>query len=344
MSASARAAAASYAASEALPDDVDAASRFDLPPSYLLERDIELGGFLRGILGRYENTGELPNEVLSGMSLSNARLSVDARTEDLRFYLSLESAAQEGLGWLVKSGETGDLRVLDAYGAIGLADGISLQVGQFRPPATFTALLDENDLLFIDRTFNSLFWQDRQAGAQVHLDGGRLEGWLALQDGADGDGREMSFTGRCALRVFGEGEAPRREGAYDADLGSTLYVGASWYDDASLEDASAVSAEAYFTHEWLALSGELVDPRDGLLGGHFFWSATGAVALVPETWELAARFEDFRSRSDTIAYRFGLNRYLRGPRTKLQANVVRFEHDGSGNHMTLLELGLVASF
>ena len=315
-----------------------------LEPDYLLERDVELSGFLRAISGRYENTGELPNEVLSGMSLANARLAVDARAERLRIYLSLESAGQDGLGWLSKDGEAGELEVLDAYGELGLGRGVSLQVGQFRPPTLFTTLLEDNELLFIDRTFNSLFWQERQGGAQIHLDGGPLQGWVALQDGADGDGREMAFTGRCSLRLFGEGEATRREGAYDADLGSTLYLGASWYDDQSAVDASAVSAEAYFTHEWLALSGELVDPGDGLQGGHLFWSATGAVALVPETWELAARYEDFRSRSDTFVYRVGLNRYLQGPKTKLQANVVRFEHDGSNNYMTLLELGLVASF
>lgn len=315
-----------------------------LEPDFLQDNDIELGGFLRGIAGRYENTGEVPDEVISGLSLSNARLSLDARTERLRVYLSLESAAQDGLGWLSKDGEAGELEVLDAFGEFGLTGGVSVQVGQFRPPTLFTALLDENDLLFLDRTYNSLFWQERQGGAQVHLDGGPLQGWLALQDGGDGDGSEMAFTGRCALRVLGEGEATRREGAYDADLGSTLYVGASWYDDQSAADATALSAEAYFTHEWLALSGEIVDSGDDLLGGHLFWSATGAVVLVPETWELAARYEDFRSRSDTFAYRIGLNRYLHGPRTKLQANVVRFEHDGADQHMTLLELGLVASF
>jgi hypothetical protein len=319
--------------------------RFNLEPSYLQERDIELGGFLRGILGRYENTGELPNEVLAGMSLANARLSIDARAQDLRIYLSLESAAQEeGLGWLAKSGEAGELEVLDAFGALDVTDAVTVQVGQFRPPTLFTTLLEENELLFIDRTYNSLFWQQRQAGAQVHLDGGRLEGWLALQDGQDNDGREVAFTGRGSLRLFGEGEAPRREGAYDADLGSTLYLGGSWYHDGSIDEASAWSAEAYFTHEWLALSGELIDPEPGLLGGHLFWSATGAIELVPETWELAARYEDFRSRSDTFAYRVGINRYLHGPLTKVQANVVRFEHDGSDNYQTLVELGVVASF
>jgi len=234
--------------------------------------------------------------------------------------------------------------VLDAYGALDVADSVTVQLGEFRPPTLFTALLDENDLLFVDRTFNSLFWQQRQAGAQVHLDGDWLEGWLAVQNGQDGAGREVALTGRCSARLFGEGEAPRREGAYDADLGSTLYVGGSWYGDGSIDQAAAWSAEAYFTHEWLALSSEMVDPSPGLEGGHMFWSATGSVELVPETWELAARYEDFRSRSDTIVYRFGLNRYLHGPKTKLQANVVRFEHDGSGNYQTLIELGLVASF
>ena len=121
-------------------------------------------------------------------------------------------------------------------------------------------------------------------------------------------------------------------------------MGGSWYHDGSLDEASAWSAEAYFTHEWLALSGELIDPEPGLLGGHLFWSATGAIELVPETWEVAARYEDFRSRSDTFVYRVGINRYLHGPQTKVQANLVRFEHDGSDNYQTLVELGLVASF
>jgi hypothetical protein len=68
------------------------------------------------------------------------------------------------------------------------------------------------------------------------------------------------------------------------------------------------------------------------------------VALVPETWELALRYEDFTSRSDTYVYKVGINRYLRGPGTKVQANVVRLEHAGADNYQTLLELGFVASF
>jgi hypothetical protein len=307
--------------------------------------DVELGGFLRMTAGRYETTGGVnPNAVDSGLSISNARLNVDGRMEDVRVFVSLEASTEQGRGYLFKSGQAEELQVLDAFGQLALSPWASLQVGQFRPPVLFGALLDENDLLFVDRTFNDLFWQERDPGAQLHLDGDRLEGWLALQNGQDGAGEDLALTARATLRVFGEGEAPRREGAYDPDLGHTLYLGAAWYDDASLPQGRAVAAEAFYTWEWLSLSGEYVDHGDGILGGHSFWSATGAMALDPDTWELALRYEDFSSRSDTYVWRLGLNRYLRGPGTKLQANLVRFEHDGADNYQTLVEIGVVASF
>jgi len=306
---------------------------------------LELGGFLRSSLeSNWENRWPDADRISRGASLDNARLQLDARAGPLEVYVALEGSTDGGRQYLIHNGRGGEFELLDAYADLRLLERVTVRAGQFRAPVSFAALLDENELLFLDRTGISQRWVARDTGVALHARGDRLEAWLAVQDGSDEAAEELAFTARGVLRLFGEGQAPRREGAYDADLGETVYLGLAWHEDRSIPDSRVLLAEAYYSFESFAVAGEFQSPRDGFQSGSDFWNLTASAMLVPETWELAARYEDFRDRAGARVWRVGLVRYLRGADTKLQLGVARLEHPDSHLDLTSLDLTLVASF
>lgn len=306
---------------------------------------IELSGFLRAGLGS-ANLTRWPgvDQTRSRAALDNARLALDAGAGPLSLFVSIEGSTDGGRQFVLHDGQGGEIEVRDAYADLALGGHVDLRVGRFRAPVTFSTLLDENELLFLDRTGIGQLWVARDDGVGLHARGDRIEGWLAFQNGSDGAGDEPALTARGVLRLFGEGLAPRREGAYDTDLGETVYVGLAWHEDLALDDASVLVGEATYTFEPFYLAGEALMPRDGFVEGGEFWNVTASAMLVPERWEVAARYEDFRDRAQARIWRAGVVRYLHGADTKLQLGLTRLEHPDGHLDLTSLDLTLVASF
>lgn len=306
---------------------------------------IDLSGFLRTGLGT-ANVTRSPDsdETRSRAALDNARLALDAGVGPLSVFLSIEGSTDGGRQFLIHDGEAGELEVYDAYADLELGRHLALRAGRFRAPVSQSALLDENELLFLDRTGIGQLWFERDDGVALLARADRFSAWLAVQNGSDGAGSDPAFTARAVLRLFGEGEAPRREGAFDADLGETVYLGLAWNEDTAQPDSGVLVAEASYTFESFSLAGEFLSPQDGFTDGHDFWNVTASAMLVPERWEVAARYEDFRDRAEARIWRAGVVRYLRGADTKLQLGLSRLEHPDSHLDVTALDLTLVASF
>lgn len=306
---------------------------------------IDLTGFLRAGLGTAKATRwPAEDETLTRAALDNARLALDAGVGPLAVFLSIEGSTDGGRQFLIHNGEGGEVEVYDAYADLDLGTHLVLRAGRFRAPVSQSALLDENQLLFLDRTGIGQLWFERDDGVALQARGERIEGWLAVQNGSDGAGDDLAITARAVLRLFGEGQAPRREGAFDADLGETVYLGVAWYEDLALPDSRVIVTEASYTFEAFSLAGEFLVPENGFTDGHEFWNLTASAMIVPERWEVAARYEDFRDRAEARIWRAGVVRYLRGADTKLQLGLSRLEHADSHLDVTALDLTLVASF
>jgi hypothetical protein len=306
---------------------------------------IDLSGFLRaGLVSAH--LARWPGDDLTQRraALDNARLALEAGAGPLSVFVSIEGSTDGGRQYVLHDGEGGELEVYDAYADLGLGGGVELRVGRFRAPVTHSTLLDENALLFLDRTGIGQLWFERDDGVGLHARGDRLEGWLAVQNGADGSGDEPALTARGVLRLLGEGLAPRREGGYDADLGRTVYLGLAWHEDLSLQDAGVLVADVACFLEPFYLAGEALVPHDGFADGGEFWNLTASAMLVPERWEVAARYEDFRDRAQARLWHVGVVRYLRGADTKLQLGMSRLEHPDGHLDLTSLDLTFVASF
>jgi hypothetical protein len=306
---------------------------------------LDLTGFLRAGLGTAKATRwPAEDETLTRAALDNARLALDAGVGPLAVFLSIEGSTDGGRQFLIHNGEGGEVEVYDAYADLDLGTHLVLRAGRFRAPVSQSALLDENQLLFLDRTGIGQLWFERDDGVALQARGQRIEGWLAVQNGSDGAGDDLAITARAVLRLFGEGEAPHREGAFDADLGETVYLGVAWFEDLAQPDSRVIVTEASYTFEAFSLAGEFLVPENGFTDGHEFWNVTASAMIVPERWEVAARYEDFRDRAEARIWRAGVVRYLRGADTKLQLGLSRLEHPDSHLDVTALDLTLVASF
>lgn len=304
--------------------------------------EVGVSGFLKFTAGRYEMDAMPVDRSSQGLSVDAARVHLAGETDDVRLFVSLAGEEVLGGGFIAKDSGVGELNVLDAYAQFDLAEWVELQVGSFRSPVLFSSGIDDNELLFVNRTYSSLFWQDRDEGVMATGNlADRFDWWVAVQNGRDGAGDSVATTLRASMRVFGEGEAPRREGAYDADLGQTLYLGAAYHDDGSVDDNDVLAADGFYTYDRFSLSGEISEYGSGSLD-HRQWSATAAYMIVPEKWEVAVRFEDFGTRAGDLQ-QIGLNRYLHDQRSRVQLVVGRFELNSPGDAATRVELGVVVS-
>ena len=76
-------------------------------------------------------------------------------------------------------------------------------------------------------------------------------------------------------------------------------------------------------------------------GGATPWSVTVSMMIQPETWEIAARYEELDDMGDTSLLTLGANYYLTGHNAKAQFNVIDISSDVDAQEGTIFGLGLV---
>jgi len=292
---------------------------------------------------------------LSGFSLNNARVNISGSIGRFGAYIQLDGAsamsdesAHPGPGNLGPSlgapdqpfSTASDVIVLDAYASWSITDEIQLRMGNFRPPVLGSALLDENQLLFLNRTLNGDVWDFRDLGVQVNGNFDRLGWWAALQNGQDAQGDEFAYALRVAFNALGAAGS-NVEGAYGAGDDTNLSLAAAYADDGDIDEGTALALEGQFSVRNFAIAGEMVD-YDEDLGDVSPWSLTASF-LINTQWEIAARYEDVDDSDDTTLITLGLNWYLEGHNAKWQINYATADSDNSSFEVDLIGLGLVVS-
>ncbi len=304
--------------------------------------NIELWGYIRSSLYWLGPSDE------AGVNLDAVRLNFTGRTGDYDYRLTGEFF--DGTG-----------RILDAWVSTGLGEEVAFTIGRFRAPFLRSGLIEARDLLFILRTRNGFFYARRDAsddGVMVNGDHGRFHWALASQNGALINDSSQRVTGSVRVNLIGQRELPW-EGAYRAGDQTRLTAGIAVSDDDSVSEGLAWNADLYLIHQRFSFAAEIVDYEEGYSldvpleqrGDTTPWSATASYMLVPETYEVALRYDDFDDRSQPLDYdrklwTVGLNRYIRGHELKWQLNYAYFENGGStgDDSGSSLALGLTASF
>ena len=311
---------------------------------------------------------------LGGFSLDNARLHLNGSIGDFSVLVQIEGSSSvqfdEGLipildplqppGGVVDAGamlgafrstgsEADQFTVLDAYAEWGISDALILRMGNFRPAMLSSALVEENQLLFLARTLNGEQWDFRDLGAQVHGGFDRLGYSAAVQNGVTGTGDDLAFSGRLTLDLLGEVGRRMVEGAYGMEDARSLLLGVGYYADNGLDDADALAAEISLVMRHFSLSGEAVDygvDDDDFQGTDIDldntpWSATASVLF--DELELAGRLEDLDDVDDTIMLTVGVNWYAEGHNAKWQLNWRGIDSDNVALDADIIALGLVVT-
>lgn len=317
-----------------------------------------VGGFIKS---SYQNSSDVSgfispngdNNDLGGFSLDNARLELHAETVDYSLKLQLEGSTSAGADFgpgganLLGTVSNADgVAVLDAYAAWNATDMVKVQLGNFRPPFLGSSMIDENNLLFIDRSVNGEFWDFRDLGAQV---GGTWEqvSWaIAAMNGGDAQGDELALSGRIAFDALGTDPSPMSEGAYGVGDEDHLTLGLGHYtDDDNTDDFSATGFDARYARGAFSVGAEVVDYDDGaqplIGGGETPWSIFASFMLSPDQWEIAVRYEDLDDTNDTTRATAGLNYYMGGHNAKWQLNFATTDSDNNAAEIDVIALALV---
>ena len=296
------------------------------------------------------DTGTAGKQKLGGFSMDNARVILDGSQGDYGVHVELDAIDTvdvDGIGPLTQTQNTvGSVALLDAYATAGFGDGLKAQMGRFRAPFLWSALIGDNNLILLDRTFNGEVWDGRQEGAQLSGAFDKIAFWVALQNGTDGVADEYSWTGRVAFSPLGH--VGTQEGAYGAAPDTGLTLGAAYSDDSAVSKGAAWCIDATLVQGGFSLQGELVDYSDDItpnagmnlctgvlnpngiaaaaVGSHTPWSATAGL-LVNQQIELVARYEDLDDSNNTTQVTVGINFYASGHNAKLTVEGVRSNSD-----------------
>src|SRR5688572_17925689 len=218
---------------------------------------VTVSGFLR-VRGAHSNDVDLdPNplndEKLSGFSIDNARVVVDLAQGDFGAHIALEGVEQDTLF----PDPSLEAILLDAYATARFGEGWMAMIGRFRAPFLGSALLEENNMLLLDRTFNGEFWDDRSEGVQVNFLFDKVSFAAALQNGSDDLQNGYMWTGRVTFSPLGT-VGTNQEGAYGASSDTALKFGLAYADDSEISQGDAWAVEAALVQGGFSLQLEVV--------------------------------------------------------------------------------------
>lgn len=295
-----------------------------------------------------DTLGPNSDQDLSGFSMDNARIELRAdQGDDYGVVIQLEAAP--GVAFL-----------LDAYGTFHITEGIEGRMGNFRAPFLWSALIEDNHLILLDRTFNGQNWSGRQEGIQINGTFDQFGWWVALQNGIDGVADEFQWTVRASFNALGTSSGNMQEGAFEAGTESSLMIGAAYSNDGTPDDGAAFAIDLGFTQGALSAHAELVDYDDDVTpdsslnlqtgtlnpsglattGSETPWSITLGYMISENMYEIAARFEDLDDSDDTTAWTIGLNRYVHGHDAKWTLQFSSADSDVAAKEADTIALGL----
>lgn len=280
-----------------------------------------------------------PGVDLSGFEITSARVQANASVGQYDVEVSAELTDPDPI-------------ILDAFATVPLFGNSSLEVGQFRPPTLYSALIYEKNTLFAERTLLGGSLDDRDTGVMFVGGAGPVDLYVALQNGGDGAESEYRYTVRGTYDFFGNAFGPS-EGAWGYSGGTHLSAGAAAQKDSGILNGWLIAGDAALIHGPLSLYFEIVQ-YDEMYDASILHPVTGtSVAntnpfgfsfgyLLGDTpWEFVARYEGIDDPLSTTKTSYGFNYYSeRGHDAKWQLAVENFQSDAVNSDSTLITFGV----
>ncbi len=286
----------------------------------------------------------------SGFQLDNVRLELQGDVSDNYGYkVSFDFADGNGAGHGASPNSAGTLR--DAYVTWKIAEGIKGKLGRYKEPVLHSALVNENHMLFLDRTALGEALKQRDLGLAVNGAFDVLSWYLSFQDGNDGQASEHKYTVRVTANLAGTAGDTLMEGAYGAGDNTVVAVGVAYQDDTTLDKGAIIAGEGSLNMGPFYLGAEIVDfdkGDAGTFGRSLYindvanttpWDVTLSYRITPD-WELAARYEDNDDSDNTTSYAFGVDYYVHGHDLKWQAQWRKIKTDNAVGDSDQVGIGL----
>lgn len=322
-----------------------------------------MSGWLRG---RYANSSDVDvdtvtagDQDLGGFNLDNARVALSGEAGDGYAYtISIEAGDPA-----VSDASGTGVALLDAYAAVKICDSASVSIGRFSSTFLWRTAIEERKLVFLDRSFLGEVWDGRDVGFELSGRIGKLDWWAAAQNGVDGAANNLALSACACFHILGDA-LDTEEGALELGDAQHLTASVAWFDDASFDEGTAVGGALHFAQGRLSADVEIVDAADDLqsdptlntstgalipgsyaaTGVQTAWDATVTWLLVPERWEIAARWQDLDDDDGTTIASAALNRYMLGHNVKWTLQFDTADSDDAALEADVISIGATVGF
>jgi hypothetical protein len=150
-----------------------------------------VSGFLRASYASSSDAAlAVGGDDLGGFSIDDAQIWVNGTVGD--FSVVVQAEASNSLNTPGETGAAGALNLLDAYTSWKATEQLKVQLGQFRPAFLGSSLRNENNLLFINRSFLGARYAFRDEGVQLSGAFGMINFAVYAQNGTDDTAKEMA--------------------------------------------------------------------------------------------------------------------------------------------------------
>jgi hypothetical protein len=271
--------------------------------------EVDWGGWAR-IAGEW-NTRSGDGERLSA-EVSDLRLWNTGRVAGLAWRASLEAGRSE-------------VGLADLWVRSPLDGRHDFYFGRFRTPFLRSGFIEENRLLFSERTPEGEANDRFEEGIKLVGQYPAFALELALQNASDGVRDALRGTMRADVHLLGAG-VPWTEQSYAAPRSSTATLGLAATDDGTLEQGESYALDFSYRGHGQFGHAELVD-RATTLGGGTPFSLTYGVLLVEDLIELGLRLADQDDAANTRSLGAIANRYLFRDLAELQFSIESVSSD-----------------
>ena len=235
----------------------------------------------------------------------------------------LEGSLEE-FDWRVSMDlDSGSAVLEDAWVRWACGEDIGITWGQFKQNLVRSAIVDPENLLFIDRSLIGTEFDRWDNGIQVDGDMSGFMWSLAAQNGSDGTGDSLAFGAHVGYHI-GNG-VTMSEGAMKGGEEFDATIGVGYFDEQDDGFDAILLIDCAFTVGPISGGVELADGGyDAVLSGSDGTNPWALMVgyLLADNLELGFRHEDRDNTADEYRSTFGLNWYLHGHNAKWQINYI----------------------